>query len=308
MPGKSIRVFLIDGTASGLRTAEIGLSTIKALVVPRASLSTGSKRPEVQRTGVYVLIGGDTSKPGTRKVYVGEGDVVLRRLTEHNKDPEKDFWDEAVVLVSKDENLTKAHVRYLEARLITLAHEAKRCTVANGTEPPEQGRLPEADTDEMEAFITQARLLLGTLGYDVFEPASAPPVPATGGATSPASLPEFTCSGDGFEATCAVDLGSGQFVVRSKSRARKAEAPALPSTYKALRSQLIENGVLADQGPHYEFTQDYAFSAITAAAQVVSGTSVNGRTAWKTAEGKTFAEWQDEQLPDQDASEQPSAS
>lgn len=298
MPGKSIRVFLVDGTGSGLRTAEIGLSTIKALVLPRASLSTGSKRLEVQRTGVYVLIGSDAAKPGARKVYVGEGDVVMRRLSEHNKDPEKDFWEDAVVLVSKDENLTKAHTRYVEARLIALARDAKRCTVTNGTEPPEQGKLPEPDTDEMEAFISQARLLLGTLGYDVFEPSFAPQLPASGGGVS--ALPKFTYTGDGFDATCAVDLESGQFVVKAQSNARKTEAPSLLSTYRALRSQLIENGVLSDSGDHYSFSQDYAFGSITAAAQVVSGQSISGRIAWRTADGKTFAAWQDAQIPDED--------
>src|SRR5262249_23509585 len=151
--------------ASGLRTAELGLSTIKALVVPRASLSAATKRTEVQRTGVYILIGRDSDKPGVLKVYFGEGDTVLTRLSAHDKDPEKDFWEDAVVFVSKDENLTKAHGRYLESRLIRLANDAKRCTVTNGTQPPEQGKLPEADEVEMEEFITQARLLLGTLGY-----------------------------------------------------------------------------------------------------------------------------------------------
>lgn len=120
LPGRSIRIFLVDGTASGLRTAELGLSTIKALVVPRASLSNLTKRPELGKTGVYVLIGPDTTIPGRRKIYIGEGDAILTRLTAHNRDTDKDFWDEAVILVSKDENLTKGHARFLEARLISM--------------------------------------------------------------------------------------------------------------------------------------------------------------------------------------------
>ena len=82
---------------------------------------------------MYVLVGGDSDKPGFRKIYIGEGDTILPRLISHNSDDSKDFWSEAVVFVSKDENLTKAHARYLEARLIALAKEAKRATVANGT-------------------------------------------------------------------------------------------------------------------------------------------------------------------------------
>jgi len=298
MPGKSIRIFLVDGSTSGVRTAELGLSTIKALVIPRASLSTVTKRPEVQKTGVYLLIGNDASNLGMRKIYVGEGDIVWTRLAAHNKDANKDFWEEAVLFVSKDENLTKAHVRYLEARLIALAGEAKRCSVANGTGPSEQGKLPETDTDEMEEFISQVRLLLGALGYDLFGPAPTVSNTVAGGAplTSPAN--EFFFSGKGYQATCSVDIEAGQYIVRTGSTARLSEAAALSgTTYSNLRTQLAANGVLKKNPTCLKFTQDYAFNSISAAAAVVSGQSINGRTAWKTKDTKkSFAEWQDAQL------------
>ena len=133
--GRSIRIFLVDGTPSGVRTAELGLSTIKALAVPRASLSTVTSRSELEKTGVYVLIGVDADSPGRKKIYIGEGDTIINRLSAHNKAEDKDFWDECVLFVSKDQNLTKAHVRYLEGRLIKLAAESKRATLTNGTAP-----------------------------------------------------------------------------------------------------------------------------------------------------------------------------
>jgi hypothetical protein len=299
MPGRSIRVFLIDGVASGLRTAELGLSTIKALVVPRASISAATKRAEVQRTGVYILIGRDSEKPGVLKVYFGEGDAVLTRLSAHDKDADKDFWEDAVVFVSKDENLTKAHGRYLESRLIRFANDAKRCTVTNGTNPPDQGKLPEADEVEMEEFITQARLLLGTLGYDLFSPIQELPKPTVSQDAASQVPIELTYSGEGYSATCLVDTSSGQFVVRKDSRARKQEAPSLQPTYKELRAHLIATGVLVTDSDALRFTQDYSFSAISRAAQVVSGQPVNGRIAWKLKDGSmTFADWQDKQLAD----------
>jgi hypothetical protein len=289
MPGRSIRIFLVDGTTSGLRTAELGLSTIKALVVPRASLSAATKRPEVRKTGVYILVGRDPDKPGVRKNYIGEGDCVLTRLVAHDKDQEKDFWEEAVVFVSKDENLTKSHARFLESRFISAAYQAKRCTVTNATTPPDQGRLPEADELEMEEFISQAGLLLGSLGYDLFSVVQeAPPEPTA----------EFVYSGEGFSACCVVDAASGQFVVRKGSKARKHEAPAMQEGYKALRARLLETGVLVEDADSYSFTQDYPFTAISAAAQVVSGQNVSGRTTWKLKDGsRTFAQWQEAQLP-----------
>src|SRR5260370_30775739 len=121
MGGKSIRIFLVDGTATGLRTAEIGLSTCKAVMAPRGALDSVSKREESHRTGVYVLVGPDPTTPGRLSVYVGEGDDVLQRVLLHDKDDEKDFWDRVVIFVSKDANLTKAHVRHLEARLLAIA-------------------------------------------------------------------------------------------------------------------------------------------------------------------------------------------
>ncbi|WP_434644148.1 GIY-YIG nuclease family protein [Achromobacter piechaudii] len=262
----------------------------------------------MQKTGIYVLIGQDAELANMKRIYIGEGDTAINRISAHNKDVDKDFWDEAVVFVSKDDNLTKAHVRYVEARLIALAKVAKRSVVTNGTAPNEQGMLPEPDQVEMDEFIAQARLLLGALGYDIFELLKTSPPNAS--ALAPTQqLPEivapiFKFAGSNYDATLVVDQNSGQFLVQSDSKARKAETPSLQPTYRNLREQLIQNGVLEDFDERsYRFTQDYAFSAPTPAAQVVCGTSANGRTAWKTVqENITFADWQDAQLPaDQNA-------
>ena len=303
MVGRSIRIFLVDGTSTGVRTAELGLSTIKALAVPRASLSAVTERAEVSKTGAYVLIGDDSDSPGRKKIYIGEGDTILTRLSAHNKAEDKDFWDECVLFVSKDQNLNKAHARYLEARLIKLASDAKRATLTNGTAPTVNGWLSEPDEVEMEEFISQARLLLGALGYDIFESQSISlPLPASSGAvtlpSAPPAAPMFQYSGDGFSATCFVDSDAGQFIVRSDSRARKHETASLQPTYKSLRKQLLDIGVLVEHNnDSYRFSQDYAFGAPSAAAQVVSGSTVNGRAVWKTTTGLTLAEWQDARLP-----------
>jgi Domain of unknown function (DUF4357) len=298
MTGRSIRIFLVDGAVSGLRTAELGLSTIKALVIPRASLQSVTKRPEVQKTGLYILVGKDEDKIGVVKIYVGEGDTILNRLSAHNKDTDKDFWEEAIIFVSKDDNLTKSHVRYLEACLIKLAQGAKRCTVTNATEPSEQGKLPEHDEVEMQEFIVQAQLLLGTLGYDLFKPVQ--PIPSIPSLEPIAKLQdgvlELSYSGNGFSAQCVVDISLGQFVVQEKSKARKQETESLQATYKSLRSQMIDSGLLVEEGDSYIFTQNCAFRSISAATQVVSGQTASGAKSWKTLDNKTFAEWQESQI------------
>jgi hypothetical protein len=143
--------------------------------------------------------------------------------------------------------------------------------------------------------------LLGSLGYDLFESQTAPTaVPISGNVALPAQAqaPTFQYAGDGFDATCLVDADAGQFIVTSGSLARKYETVSLQPTYRNLRKQLLDNGVLVEQDQNsYRFTQDYPFGAPSAAAQVVSGSTVNGRAAWKTAGGQTLADWQDAQLP-----------
>jgi len=253
MTGKSIKIFLINGTSTGLRTAEIGLSTIKALVIPRASISHVLNRAEPQKTGVYILIGTDPNQPGQKMIYIGEGDTLIKRLNEHNRDETKDFWEEAVLFVSKDENLTKSHVRYLEARLIALAKKSKRAIVTNGTAPSEQRKIPEADEVDMDEFISQARLLLGALGYDLFEP-SIISNPVTAKEIESDQIrnennPTFQYLGAGFSAECIVDVDAGKYIVKMGSLARKQEAAALPQSAKKLREQLITNGVLVDDAP-----------------------------------------------------------
>ncbi|QDD66672.1 GIY-YIG nuclease family protein [Herbaspirillum seropedicae] len=310
MTGRSIRIFLADGTTTGTRTAELGLSTIKALAFPRALLSQAFGRPEGQKTGVYILIGEDDAVFGQKRIYIGEGDTVINRISAHNRDADKDFWEEVVLFVSKDENLTKAHVRYVEARLISLAKAAKRSSVANGTEPSEQGKLPEPDQVEMEEFITQSRLLLGALGYDIFEtakiqhrlPEKLPPLSIPSAANelpvTPVDPGEFKFSGPHYDATMRVDLDSGQYIVLAESLARISETASLLPTYRNLRAQLLQNGVLVpSDASSFKFSQDYSFNAPTAAAQVVCASSANGRTAWKLSDGRNFADWQEAELP-----------
>jgi len=299
MTGRSINLFLVDGSASGMRLAEIGLSTIKSVVCPRASLAALGKRLESRRTGVYFLVGPDPDMPGRQRVYIGEGDVILTRITAHDKDDAKEFWTEAILFISKDENLTKAHGRYLEARFIALAKEANRYSLDNGTQPSEDGKLPEAAIAEMEEFVSQAKLLLATLGYSIFEPQQI--VVAPGTPAQDAEAPTFTYSGGGFEATLDVDVENGLFVVRAGSKARKDETAALQPTYKNLRQRLITDGVLETKDDHLLFSRSHGFSAITAAAQVVSGQTVSGRAVWKTADDIVFKDWQDSQIDDDDA-------
>jgi hypothetical protein len=290
MAGKSIRIFLVDGVPQGMRSAEVGNWTGIALVSPRTELSRLSQRKEVRRTGIYILLGPSDVSASGLAVYVGEGDDVWARLRSH--DDSKDFWTWVVIFVSKDDNLTKAHVRWLEAALVKDVSAAKRVELKNGNEPF-GGTLPEADVADMEAFLEHVRLLLPTLGADVFM-STAP----SKGAGAKAGDLVLELRWEDCRAECVVRDGS--FIVQRGSTARVTEVPSLNDSGRRTRQALRDNAVLvpvAGNSQLLRFEQDYAFDSPSAAAAVVSGTSLNGRAHWKVkGQNLTYKAWEAQQL------------
>ncbi len=301
--GKSLRLFLVDGTAGGLVTAEIMNWTGHVVAAARSDLAALLRRVEASRTGVYILVGEDPEVLGGLIAYVGEGDDVGRRLTQHARsEPDgKDFWTRVIVITSKDANLTKAHARYLESRLISIAMEAARARLVNGTTPPEP-QLPEADRSDMEYFLDQVRIVLPILGLNLLRGGAA----STRAQGQAAGADEEATSGksplfeivtqDGVKASAhEVD---GEFTVKSGSVAR-AEWIGVKASYLSLRERLVAEGVLVDleAARGMTFTRDQVFASPSAAAAVVLGRASNGRVEWKVAgTATTYAAWQVEQL------------
>lgn len=275
--GFSVRIFLPSGEPEGLRVIEKSNWTGQGLVFPRSLFAETRQRPELKRTGVYVLWGPGESGQLPR-VYVGEGDGVLARLDQHARS--KDFWTHAAVFTSKDQNLNKAHVQYIEARLVTLASEAKRCEMDNGN-VPQVSSLSEADAADADSFLEDMLLCLPVVGVTVFEKAQ---VRATSGG-------DLLLKAKGMQAR-GVDGPEG-FVVRANSTAVKAEVPSIHSYLKDLRRALLDSGVLADSGDVYRLTQDYTFNSPSTAAGTLLGRSANGRIEWKHANGQSLKEIQE---------------
>jgi hypothetical protein len=285
MAGKSVRLFLVDGTPQGLRTAEVGNWTGLAVVCPRTALADLGKREEVRATGVYLLLGPSEDLGPHLRVYVGEADDVWSRLQTH--DSKKDFWTWVVVFVAKDENLTKAHVRWLEARIVREVSSAKQAQLENGTEPT-GGRLPEADAADMEVYFENIRLLLPTLGADILT--------AGGSGRNTDAGVTLELAWDEARAECVVR--DGKFIVSKGSTARAREVESLAQGARDNRARLVEEGVLAQASDGLlHFTQDYTFDSPTAAAVVVAGTPLNGRSQWKLkGQGVSYKDWQEAQL------------
>ena len=289
--GKTIRIHLVDGTPNGTLTAEIMNWTGKVVVFAREQLADIAKRDEAHRTGLYFLTGADPENPARGRVYIGEADDVVKRLAIHSRDERRDFWERTVIVVSKDENLTKAHARYLESRLIEMARDANRAGVANETSPPRPA-LPEPDVADMEHFLEQVAMMLPVLGFNFLE--TGPRVETAPPATPRSPLFRLTTAGVQAEARVI----NGQLVVLKGSTARRQGVESWTS-YRSLRADLVESGRLVDApDPQWlVFDDNVAFDSPSAAAAVVLGRDANGRIEWKTADtGQTYADWQALQL------------
>ncbi len=301
--GRSLRVYLIDGTPTGMLTAEIINWTGHVITGPRSRLSDLVQRPEARRAAVYFLVGPDQGGGVGTQVYIGETDDAAKRLAAHNKPEDKggkDFWERVCVVTSKDANLTKGHIKYLESRLITVAKETGRCVLLNGTDP-EYASLPEADRSDMEYFLEQIQTLLPVLGFDFLRVTPSLAIPAASvapGGQADASTPIFTGDVKKYGITATGREINGEFVVAKGSKARFAWEGA-HSGYTNLFNELVKAGVLASSadGKLREFSRDYAFSSPSAAAAVVAGRTANGRTHWRV-EGteQTYGDWQDQKV------------
>jgi len=295
--GRSIRLFLVDGTPNGLLTAEIMNWTGHTLTGPRSKLTNLVQRPECARTGIYFLVGPDPDNAMRPLVYIGESDDVAKRLKQHNR-PEaqggKDFWEKVCLITSKDQNLTKAHVKYLESQLIALAKKSGRCGLVNGT-AHDYTILPESDQADMAFFIEQVRTVLPVLGFDflrdsqkVVQIESQSDGQSIGAAGFLMEIPKYGISAEAQE----VD---GEFVVLAGSKARRHwVSNSTYASYQPLYQQLTEDGVLVQNASgDVVFSQDQVFSSPSAAAAVISGRPANGRTTWleKTTR-KTYGDWQ----------------
>ena len=164
MPTATIKLFLVHGDPKRLRTAELSNWTGKAVSGPRTEFEGVLGREESDKSGIYFLTGTDPES-GKPAIYIGEAECIRDRIKNHN---EKDFWNQVTFFVSKDENLTKAHIRHLEGKLLELAKAAGRAVLANTQSS--SSKLPESDRGEMEVFLEKVNQLLPVLGIDLLVP------------------------------------------------------------------------------------------------------------------------------------------
>ncbi len=277
MATATIKIFLVHGDPKRLRTAELSNWTGKAVAGPRSEFDGVLAREESEKSGVYFLTGIDPES-GKPAIYVGEAENIRDRVKSHL---DKDFWNQVIYFVSKDENLTKAHIRYLEGKLIEKARGAGRAMVTNGQ--TSGAKLPESDREDMEVFFEKINQLLPVLGVELLVPSSPAAVGASGKEV-------FLCEIKGIKAR-GHRIPNG-FLILNGSQAVLQERPSSEKYPWArnMRQELKEDGVLVEQKDHLLFTKDAEFSSPSAAAAVVHGGHANGLIVWKNSKGKTLKE------------------
>jgi hypothetical protein len=278
---KTIQIFLPSGEPHGIRIAEITTRIVQVIEVPRSLLADFIAMEQSSQVGVYFLLG-EATEGGYRLVYVGQTGDLRARLSIHNQ--KKDFWDRALVLISRTNSLTQTHALFLEWHALQQLRQVGRFRDENGTSGSRPHTPAPLEADCMEIYETGSTLF-STLGFPLFDPLAT----ATE-AENPAEL--FFCRSPG----AGVD-GKGLytpegFVVLAGSVGRLENVPSIQGTNDArVRERLIAAGVMeVSEAGTITFPRDHLFRSPSSAASALLGQTANGWREWKNAQGRTLSE------------------
>jgi hypothetical protein len=269
----TLKMFLAYGDPKRLRTVELSNWTGKAVSGPRSEFDKVLEREESVGAGVYFLTGIDPES-NRSAIYIGEAECIKDRVKSHLS---RDFWNNITFFITKDENLTKAHIKYLEGRLIDIARDAERSIVINS-----QGsgaKLPESDREDMEIFLEKMQQVLPVLGVEVFlDKSSSTVYGKQKKELLSCNIKDLTATGY-LTPNGIVVLKGSQAVLKERVSAQK-----WPSVL-VQRNRLIEENALVEKDGSYVFEKDIEFSSPSSAAATIHGGSANGLTAWVNKDG-----------------------
>ena len=282
--GKSIKIFLIDGDPSGRMTCELSNWTGKAYKIPKIEIKKCWDRVDLKKTGVYLLFG--KSENGSDLVYIGESENIYNRLCQHIT--AKDFWNESIIFISKDENLNKAHIKFLENRLYEIANDIGIYEIENTT-IPSKASISESDRSEMENFITNISMLTNRLGHKLFEKNNKinnTVVSVTNDINSK-SIFKIKNSNDvdaKGKLAPTLEIPNGFLVFKDTCLSSNVMPSMSPGNLKK-RGELIKNSVIISKNNKLILDKDYIFNSSSAAASVIMGGSFSGPSSWKNCDG-----------------------
>ena len=270
---KTIQMFIFDGNPNGRIMCELSNWNGRVYKISRNELSEFSKRADSENTGVYFLFGKDEENNDT--VYIGEAEKMFSRLKQHLRDSE--YWNDCIVVISKDNLLNKAHVKYLENKFYMLAQNAGRSIVINNTIPT-CSSISEYDEAMLHEFINNAKLLVNTLGYKVFDT-----IEDTAVRQNDTEQYFFIKAARGADAKGMIV--SDGFAVMKGSTIAFSTVQSMSDSLKKLRDSLIKKEII---DKNFKLTRDYIFTSPSLAAAIVMGRNANGRTEWKNEEHKSI--------------------
>lgn len=270
--GKVIKLFLVDGTPNKRWICELSNWTGIAYKLPRNMIKESENRQELASPGVYFLFGYDEIKERPL-IYIGEAEDIIKRLKQHLE--KKDNWNEAIAFISKDTNLNKAHIKYLENQFYSIAKDCDRYTIDNSNTPT-KSIVSEAEQAELEEFIHNSKILVNALGHKVFERLS------DNQSNKQEETPIFFVSA-GIGKAYGTQTSDG-FVLLKGSSIHEVSAESLNNGIKkkveqSRESGEIENGILQN---------DKLFTSSSAAAAFAAGYSISGPQQWKTEKGQSL--------------------
>lgn len=274
-----LTIRVVSGEPNGVRVVGKSNWTGRGVTFSRSDLK-GALDQDLSSPGIYLLIGDDPDGRFDEQVYVGQAEKVGQRLGQHQSNDGVEFWTQTVVFVSKDGSLNRAHILYIESRLLDQADIAGRVRIANKTRPPAPA-LSENTRVEAEGFLSEMLTILPVLGVSAFHKPSIP-TPETHRIYY---LTGLDAAGKG------VDQSDG-FLVLEGAKARGQAVRSIDTGYGLLREQLLEQGAFVEEGDGYQLVRDQLFSSPSAAAAALLGRNANGRTEWRDSDGVTLKDHQ----------------
>ena len=272
MRGRTISIYMPDANPRGIKICDTKDGIVKAIFIPRNKLADAVKRQELQDPGIYFLIG-EPNEIGKPRIYIGEAEVLITRIKQHNTS--KDFWNSVICFVSEKKNINKAHIKYLENYSCSQAKKINKSELENNTNPT-QSSLTEQDQDFVMSFFDDLKLLIATLGFPIFEESKKD------------QSKIYICKGR--DAYATGEYTEDGFLVFKNSKANLEESKTAGSWVSGMRKNLFEKGILKQEGSVLIFTEDYLFNSPSASAAAILARRANGWTEWKDKNGKTMDE------------------
>jgi hypothetical protein len=289
--GKSINLFLMDGEPSGRIKCTLANWTGVAYKIPRTELEKCKGRTDLSQSGVYFLFGTsdqDEQQTTENVVYIGQagirknGEGILVRLQEHKKNPDKNYWTEAVVFTTSNNSFGQTEISYLENRFTNMAKDAQRYIVKNENDPT-SGNVTEEKESELEEFIDNAKVVMGTLGHKLFEPLRLTERAKSIEGSDLEKSETFYIKKSGADAQAK--LTSEGIVVLAGSTIEKNPVRSTPDYVLKSRERNKDN---IDE--NFKLRKDILFKSPSGASSFVLFKSDNGSTSWKTKDGKSLKE------------------